>query len=133
MNRTTKKMAKSKKQDLSCRKFFPDWSRSMNYSMSQKLSKIFLLILSTTKELLDMMIITWNKRLLLNLCYFNNVLYYQTIKEIFDKFRVMSSSLMLDLINDMRQDGTYKDQEQSFSFLWQCNMLFIWENKITFH
>ena len=32
---------------------------------------------------------------------------------------------MLDLINDMRQDGTYKDQEQSFSFLWQCNMLFI--------
>ena len=59
--------------------------------------------------------------------------YRQTIKEIFDKFRVMSSSLMLDLINDMRQDGAYKDQEQSFSFLWQCNMLFIWENKITFH
>ena len=75
----------------------------MNYSMSQKPSKTFYLYFPQLFSL--------------NLCYFNNVLYYQTIKEIFDKFRVMSSSLMLDLINDMRQDGTYKDQEQSLVFM----------------
>ena len=30
---------------------------------------------------------------------------------------VMASTLMLGLINDMRQDGTYKDQEQSLVFM----------------
>ena len=30
---------------------------------------------------------------------------------------VMASSLMLGLINDMQQDGTYKDQEQSLVFM----------------
>ena len=33
-------------------------------------------------------------------------------KETIDKLRVMSISLPIGLINDMRQDGTYKDQDQ---------------------
>ena len=39
------------------------------------------------------------------------------IRILFDKVMVMASSLMLGLINDMRQDGTYKDQEQSLVFM----------------
>ena len=39
------------------------------------------------------------------------------IRILFDKVMVMASSLMLGLINDMRQDRTYKDQEQSLVFM----------------
>ena len=46
-----------------------------------------------------------------------NILIELIISILFDKFMVMASSLMLGLINDMRQDGTYKDQEQSLVFM----------------